>query len=371
MAGIKGFKAARIYRKFRHTHHFFRSLLVDRVMIEKDNVVLITGKRGTGKSTLTLKMALGFNNLDEIKDRYMQEFETNWGENEINDLPYDEFNAFDMNTHMVFTQEELEEYCKNLRRGFIMADEAVVNASRRNSMTRANKILHQIITINRKNFNTLLFCLPSVEDFDISILQYVSHWVHIDDRGLAAVMLPNPPSIFGRKSWDIDKMKKIYDKFQEENPSAGAMPYWLFDNFRGYIAFSKLSSGVEKQYLEISHRKKNEGVEAEKRKMEEKENKKQMDPVKKNVMDTIAERLKDNKIKDFNELVVEAQDLQMTRDQLQRFINNNLSKYGEGRTLSQIFAEHKRKEKLKKEKVTGRAMKYTSSNRFSLLEDEE
>jgi len=50
-------------------------------------------------------------------------------------------------------------------------------------MTKDNKNLMRTITINRKNLNTIFLLLPSVEDIDVSILQYASMWLHVDSKG--------------------------------------------------------------------------------------------------------------------------------------------------------------------------------------------
>ena len=278
---------SKIYRQFVFTHEFFRFLLVDRVMIEKDNIILVTGKRGDGKTTVSLKIVMGFDDLQKIEEFYNKEM--NIGKEEKVLYKLKDFTSFNIEEDMAFQRKELQRLCRELKRGFILADEAIVNVARRNAMTRANKILHEILTVNRKNYNTIFFCLPSIEDFDVSILQYVTCWIHIDDRGLACVLMPHTKSIFGRKTWDVERMKKIYDKFLEENPRTTTVPYWLFDNFRGYIQFGKLSKSIEEKYLEIANQKKNRNIEEEEDKLNVK--KPRLDETKTNLLKDIANKL--------------------------------------------------------------------------------
>ena len=61
---------AKIFSRFEFTQQFLRFLLVDRIMIRKDNLVLVTGKRGEGKTSLSLKIILGFSNLNKIEEYY-------------------------------------------------------------------------------------------------------------------------------------------------------------------------------------------------------------------------------------------------------------------------------------------------------------
>lgn len=345
--------SSKIYRRFIFSQDFFRFLLVDRVFIEKDNIVLITGARGSGKTSYSLRMITGFDNFRKIEEYYNKEANINKKEKILYKL--ENYTSFVMEEHMAFQRKELQELCRSIKRGFVLADEAIVNVARRNAMSKANKILHEILTINRKNFNTIFFCLPSVEDFDISILQYITIWVHIDSRGLGCVMLPNAKSIFGRKTWDIDKMKKTYDKFLEENPRATQVPYWLFDNFRGYIKFGKLPKSLEERYLDIAHEKKNRDTKEEE---SNKIKKPRLDDTKSKLLNEIADNLISGKIKDSADYYKYCGDLEFKKDRLNKEIAEILAKKGDGRTANKVIKENNDKYKAKKELI--------GSNRFKL-----
>lgn len=325
------------YREFVFTHNFFRYLLMDRVLLEKDNVILVTGARGQGKTTFALKIILGFEDFDKAGEAFGNE----WKRSPLNEgetaPKLEGFQRFKLEEHMVFQQKQFHDQCQNLRKGFILADEAVVQAGRRNSMTKANKILHRIITINRKNFNSIFFCLPSIEDFDLSILQYITCWVHIDDRGLGAIMLPNPPSIFGRKSWDVDRMKKTYEKFFEDNPLSTQIPYWLFENFRGYVKFHKLPKYVEEEYSRIAHEKKNAELEEEQK--QENAKKPRFSDEEQGTMKALVEELLAGKIDDPVDYYKYCQTLGFTKERLNKVISEKLALEGDGRTATQIIRE--------------------------------
>ncbi len=340
--------SSKIYRRFVFTQNFFRFLLIDRVKIEKDNIVLVTGKRGSGKTTVALKTIMGFNDIQKIEEYYNKE--RNIGKEEKKVYKLKEITPFNMEDDMAFQRNELQTLCRETQRGFILADEAVVNVARRNAMTRANKILHEILTINRKNFNTIFFCLPSVEDFDVSILQYITCWIHVDDRGLACVLMPGAKSIFGRKTWDIDKMKKSYDKFLEENPRATTVPYWLFDNFRGYIKFGKLNKDVEEKYLKIAHDKKNRDTEEDdngKSRM-----KPRIDETKMNLLNKITNKIVSGELTDTSDYYKYCGELDFKKDKLNKEINEILAKLGDGRTANKAIKENSNKKKIKEERTT-------------------
>lgn len=205
-----------------------KEMLIQRRNNEKDNVILITGSRGDGKSTLTGKILFQFEDFDPFES-------------------------------IVYSKEA---FFKQLKKKFnyVWADEGVVNAAKGNVMTRANKLLFEALTINRDNFNIVFFLMPFVEDFDTKILQYCSAWIHVDSRGLGVLMLPSNKGLFGKRNWDIDAMRKLFDEFQKENQKASHMPYWVYPNFRGYIRFGKLTTEQDRIVKEIKSLRKNENL---------------------------------------------------------------------------------------------------------------
>lgn len=334
---------AKIFKKFEFSHQFFRFLLIDRVRLNKDNLILVTGKRGDGKTTMGLKILLGFHKGKRFNEKvakfeeYFNE-ELNRGENKYPHYKMDSLTPFDMKEHMAFTRGAIQDLCRNLVHGFILGDEAITNTARKNSMTKANKILHEVLTINRKNKNTIFFLLPAIEDFDLSMLQYCTMWIHIDDRGLAAVLFPEPKSLFGRKSWDIDKMKKIYDKFLERNPTITTVPYWLFDNFRGYIRFRQLSKKTEDKYLEIAMKKKNQDTESQDNGKGEGRSK--ISDREMEILEEIADKLISGEIVDSADYYAYCAKLEYNKSKLNRTVNDILISKGDGRTASRIIKEN-------------------------------
>jgi hypothetical protein len=224
----KNFYPAKKYKWVTIPIYLFKEMLEERRKNEKDNVILVTGSRGDGKTTLTGKILFQFPNFDPFKC-------------------------------VVYTKEEFFKQLKK-KNDFVWADEGVVVSAKGNVMTRANKLLFEALTINRDNFNIVFFLMPFVEDFDSKILQYCSAWIHIDSRGLGVLMLPSNKGLFGKRNWDIDSMKKLFDEFQKENKKARHMPYWCYPNFRGYIQFGKLPQQQQAIINEIKSLRKNENL---------------------------------------------------------------------------------------------------------------
>lgn len=211
--------------------HEIKEMIIARQAQDKDNQILVTGARRGGKSTLTGKILFQFEDFD----------------------PY---------ISMVYSKEKLFEQVKK-KKGKIWVDEGVVQAAKGNVMTRANKLLFEVTTINGDNNNIVFFLMPYVEDFDSKILQYITMWIHVDRRGLAVLLLPENKGIFGKRNWDINGMKKIYEEFQKENKQGTHMPYWVYNNFRGYIRFGKLPKEQQAIVDEIKTMRKNENSDRE------------------------------------------------------------------------------------------------------------
>ena len=256
----------------------FREMLIRRKANERDNVILVTGSRGDGKSTFAGKVL----------------------------FPFDNFDAYQS---IVYTKEGFFKQLKKVN-NYVWADEGVVNASKGNVMTRANKLLFEGLTINRDNFNIVFFLLPFVEDFDSKILQYCSAWVHIDSRGLAVLMLPSNKGLFGKRNWDIDSMKKLFDEFQKENKKASHMPYWCFPNFRGYIRFGKLSKEQEAIVKEIKYLRKNENADKELQ-SEVVMQVKEMDNYQKYSAKNLAEAILKGEIRDMNHFTKQCEEMKL------------------------------------------------------------
>jgi len=208
-----------------------KEMMIGRRDNEKDNMVLITGARGDGKTTITGKILFQFEDFDPFVSN-------------------------------IYSKEAMFKLIKK-KRGYVWADESVVNAAKGNVMTRANKLLFEVSTINRDNYNMVFFLMPFVEDFDSKILQYISMWIHVDSRGLGVLMLPSNKGIFGKRNWDLIAMKKMFDEFQKDNQNTSHIPYWIFPNFRGYIKFGKLTQQQDAIVKEIKQLRKNENLDKE------------------------------------------------------------------------------------------------------------
>jgi hypothetical protein len=305
----KKFYPAKKYKFTTYPLYFLKEMLIKRRQNEKDNVILITGARGEGKSTLAGKILFQF----------------------------PEFNPYE---NVVYTQEAFFKELKK-KNNYVWADEGIISAAKGNVMTRANKLLHQAITINRDNYNIVFFLLPFVEDFDTKILQYVSCWLHVDTRGLAIMMLPSNKGLFGKRNWDVDQMKKIYDEFLKENAKTLHAPYWLFQNFRGYVRFGKLTKEQDIIIKEIKTLRKNESLDKE-MKDEVVVEVKQMDNYNKYSAKKLADMVHIGEIRDIETFNATCTDMKLDPIDMLHKIDNIFKRNDLKKTSRMMFKEYQR-----------------------------
>lgn len=306
------FYSAKKYKWTVYPLTFIKEMIERRRDNEKDNVILVTGGRGDGKSTFVGKVLFLFQDFD----------------------PYES---------MVYTKEAFFKQLKK-KRNYLWGDEGIVNAAKGNVMTKANKLLFEGMTINRDNFNTIFIVIPSVEDFDTKILQYCSAWIHIVKRGLAAMFIPQDKGLFGKKTWDIDAMKRIFDDFQKENKQGYNMPFWVYNTFVGYIKFGKLKIEQEEIVKEIKSLRKNENLD----KLTQEEvvtQVKELDNYNKYSSKKLAEAIAKGEIRSIEQFNLNCQDLKLSPEDMMKkcdaiFKRSNL------RTTKGFFRDYKKEDNL-------------------------
>lgn len=304
---------AKVYKYITIPLYMLKEMIEERKRKEKDNVILVTGARGEGKSTFTGKVLFQFDDFD----------------------PYES---------MVYSKDKMFELIRK-KNGYVWADEAVVNAARGNVMTRANKMLHEIVTINRDNYNIVFFCMPFVEDFDSKILQYVSMWVHIDSRGVGVILLPSNKGIFGKKNWDINSLRKIYEDFKKENAGVTHVPYWIYPNFRGYVKFGRLTKKQDEVIKEIKTLRKNENLEKE-QKEEMVQEVKQLENYQKYSAKKLAEQIAKGEIRDLESFNFNCEEMKLDPVILEKKINTIFKRNNLGYTMRQLFKKYEKADSL-------------------------
>lgn len=213
------------FKRFNWSMMLIRNLIKKRVADNYDANIIITGRRGKGKSTWAYKFLYGFEDFNPDKE-------------------------------ICYTREKMNDLLTESG-GYAHADEGVVNFSRGNTTTKGNKELYELLTKNRDNNKITTWCIPSIENVDRNILQYCCMWIHVENRGTAVVFLPQESSIFEKDKWNIDSMKKQYDDFLKKAKPKDKFAYWKFPIFRGWIKFGDLPKYQREKVEEIKKRDKN------------------------------------------------------------------------------------------------------------------
>lgn len=289
-----------------------KDMLLRRRANEFDSMILITGDRGIGKTTFAGKVCFLFEEFD----------------------PWES---------MVYTKEAMFKRLK-LKNGIIWADEGVINAAKGNVMSRANKLLFEATTINRDNYNIVLFLLPNIEDFDSKILQYCSMWIHIDSRGLGVMLLPANRGLFGKRNWDIKYLQKIYEEFLKNSKGETHTPYWIFPNFRGYIRFGKLTKDQDKTVKEVKSIRKNENLEKEMRE-EVKVEIKELENTEKYLAKKLAEAISKGEIRSIEQFNLHCNDMKMNPEVILKRCDSILKRNNLGTTKGKL-KEYKKQDEL-------------------------
>lgn len=308
----KNFYPAKKYKWHTTPLKTFKEMLLGRRKNEYDSIILITGDRGDGKTTMTGKISFLFEDFD----------------------PWES---------MVYTKEAMFKRIK-MKNGIIWADEGVINAAKGNVMSRANKLLFEASTINRDNYNIVFFLLPNIEDFDSKILQYCGAWIHIDSRGLAVLLLPGRRGLLGKRTWDLKQLQKIYEEFIKQQKGEGHTPYWIYPNFRGYIKFGKLTKIQDDIIKEVKSLRKNENLDKEMLEQVKVEVKEAENTIK-YVAKKLAELTLKGELRDIESFKLSCQEYKLDTDAVLRKCDNLLKRNYAG-TMKGKFREYKKEDEL-------------------------
>jgi hypothetical protein len=134
-----------------------------RVSQNRDLTVLVTdweNERGTGKSTLSVKLAARFDRTDEglIPDKAA-----------------------------LSPERIIQAYSKQPKGSALILDEAEAGLGRRDAMTKSNKVMSKIVSMARVREKYVIFNMPASSHIDRHFLDLADYWIIVKDRGYARV----------------------------------------------------------------------------------------------------------------------------------------------------------------------------------------
>ncbi len=201
-------------------------IAITRQKNEFDCNIIVTGPRGNGKSSLAFRFFSRFKNFKPWK-------------------------------HQVYSRKDVMKLLEELKYGCIMDDEAIRTGYKRNFYEQDQKMLIQMLNMYRDNFNIYIACLPSFYDLDKGLRDMFKIHIHIIERGLGVIHIPNEGSLYSEDKWDVKYNRKIEEnwaKYRMRNMEYKPK-YNRLTTFRGYIKIPKLTPKQESLYKEIKEMK--------------------------------------------------------------------------------------------------------------------
>lgn len=134
-----------------------------RVRQNRDLTVLVTdwqNERGTGKSTLSVKLASRFDRTDE---------------------------GLTPDKAALSPERMIRAYSSQPKGSGLILDEAEAGLGSRDAMTKTNKVMSKIVSMARVKEKYVIFNMPASSHVDKRILDLADFWIIVKDRGYAPV----------------------------------------------------------------------------------------------------------------------------------------------------------------------------------------
>jgi energy-coupling factor transporter ATP-binding protein EcfA2 len=299
------------------THKALWSAMLERLKIEKDVMVLITGDTGSGKSHFAGMLAF---------KHAMQE---------NNPVLNNESKMFVPEENFIISPEEFA-YKMITKTGEVLwGDEFRRGANRRDWYSPINKAILDRKNTNRKLFNIYFLCMPFEAEFDPKLAGHLHLWIWVR-RGVAEVYIKRS-GVKGGSGLNIQNILEREAKYLRENPKKTIVNPTIHPEYCGRIAFTKLSEKHEKLYKELVKAKKAVGDLTD----EEKE-KYGIEIIKepKEVVNDIVEKIKKGELKSKREVWNALEGLELEDKKKETLLNFYLNMEGFG-TFKKLFGKEK------------------------------
>lgn len=311
---------SKLFVDFYWTHGAFWQSLLERLKIEKDVMVLVTGDTGSGKSHLTGTFCF---------KHAMKEDNFVTGDGKKMFIPDEDF---------IISPEEFA-YKMITKEGEVLwGDEFRRGANRRDWYSPINKAILDRKNTNRKLFNIYFLCMPYESEFDPKLAGHLHVWLWVR-RGVAEVYVKRS-GVKGGKGLSIQEILEREQKYLKENPRNTVVPPIIHPEYCGRIIFTKLTAGYKRQYDELVKAKKAVGD------LSDDEKKKygiEIVRKPKEIVNEIIEKIKKGELKSKREIWNEMESIKDTDTKKEKLLNFYLNLEGLG-TFKKLFDPKKLKQ---------------------------
>lgn len=192
-----------------------------------DSLIVCSGNRGLGKSTLAIKIA-------------------------------SRFPEFNMQRDIVFSREDVMKQIATKKHGVIIADEMInVTYNRDFFVQDQNKII-KMLNMYRDSCNIFIACIPSFAALDKQFRQLVKLRLDVIERGMAVVHMPNMKS-YSADVWDMGVNEKIEANWMKNDVTRPK--YDRLSTYEGYLVSGDLGVKQREAYEQIKNEKRGHLVE--------------------------------------------------------------------------------------------------------------
>jgi len=187
-----------------------------------DVIIVVSGARGDGKSTLIYKF-------------------------------FSRFSTFKPWKHQVYSRKNVMKLLEGIKFGCIFDDEAIRTGYKRKFYEEDQQLLIQMLNMYRDNFNIYAMAIPSFYSLDKDLRDLIKIHIHVIERGLGVVHISNEGILYSDDCWDVKYNRKVEEgwaRAKQKNPNYHPK-YNRLTTFRGYIKFGDLTPKQRELYEEV------------------------------------------------------------------------------------------------------------------------
>jgi len=239
----------------------FTKILLRRNLSNRDSMILITGLKGSGKSTVAIQLArMWCTVFNDYTEELYKKFPERFGNKPPKKMKYSAKNNIAYsNLDMMKKIDELEQFSP------IIGDEAIEFCLAQNWAKAENKILKEKLAKVRTKHLLFILCFPlKINKIErIYLDSFVNYWIDLFDRGKGIIFKKDlNPAV---DSWRVKEFKDLGSYDETTPPRVIFKKLKNHPNFFDIITINKLPEKLERQYLLVRERNTYEDKGTEKR----------------------------------------------------------------------------------------------------------